>query len=213
VRLVFLGPPGVGKGTHAKVLCAKHGLAHISTGEILREAVASGTPLGGKVRSYMERGLLVPDELVLQALRRRIAEPDAGAGFVLDGYPRNLKQAKDLERERVRVDRVVYFSAPEEALLKRIGGRRTCEACNRVYNVYFDPPAEPEVCACGGRLVVREDDREEVVRARLKEYAEKTAPLIEHYRARGLLVEVDAEGDIKTVYDRLENAIGKTGRE
>ena len=207
-RLIFLGPPGVGKGTQAKRLALQFRLAHISTGDILRDVVKQNSPLADEVRSYMERGLLVPDQLVLSLLLERFKAPDAQKGYILDGYPRNLKQAEDLEKAGVAVERVVYFHARESTLIKRISGRRTCKLCNRIYNIHFAPPPQEGRCECGGELFQRSDDKEEVVRARLKEYHTKTAPLIQHYRQRGMLVEVESEGTPDEVYRKLLEAIG-----
>jgi len=206
-RLVFLGPPGVGKGTQARRLAADFSLAHISTGDILRETVKQNTPLAQKVRSYMERGTLVPDEVVLDLLLERMRQPDVKKGYILDGYPRNIRQAYDLEKAGVAIDAVVYFYADEETLIKRISGRRTCRLCCRVYNIYYDPPKVDGKCECGGELFQRSDDKEEVVRARLREYEEKTSPLVEHYREKGLLFEVDGGGTPEDVYGRLLRAI------
>ena len=206
-RLVFLGPPGVGKGTQAKMVAEHLHIAHISTGDILREAVKQNTPLAREVRSYMEKGLLVPDGLVLNLLLERLRGSDAAEGYILDGYPRNLKQAEDLQNAGITVERVVYFNASEEVLVRRISGRRTCRDCGRIYNIYYAPPKEEGRCDCGGELFQRNDDTEEVVRARLKEYHAKTAPLVEYYRKKGLLVEVNAEGTPKEVYERLLRVI------
>ena len=208
MRFIFLGPPGAGKGTHAKRLCERLGLAHVSTGDILREVAKKDTPLAEKVRSYMEQGTLVPDEVVLELLLGRLSAPDAEAGFILDGYPRNRQQAHDLEANGVRVDRVVYVHAPDEELVKRISGRRTCEVCGRIYNVYYDPPPESDKCVCGGRLFQRADDNEETVRRRLEEYRAKTSPLIDYYREKGILTEVSSLGMPDEVHARLLSALG-----
>ena len=206
-RLIFLGPPGVGKGTQAKRLAARFGLTHISTGGILREVSQRNTPLAQEVRSYMEQGLLVPDDLVLNLLLERLEGVGDREGYILDGYPRNLKQAEDLEKVGVVPEKVVYFTADEETLIKRISGRRICVRCGRIYNIYYSPPPKEGRCECGGELFQRQDDKEDVVRARLSEYYQKTAPLIKYYKEKNLLVEVTAEDDPDQVYENLRRVI------
>ncbi|RKY14685.1 MAG: adenylate kinase [Planctomycetota bacterium] len=209
-RLVFLGPPGVGKGTQARRLAADFSLAHISTGDILREVIKQNTPLAERVRSHMERGTLVPDEVVLKLLLERMSRSDVKEGYILDGYPRNIKQAYDLDRAGVAVERVVYFYADEETLIRRISGRRTCRLCSRVYNIYYDPPKISGKCECGGELFQRTDDTEDVVRARLREYRQKTSTLVQHYKEKDVLCEVDASGTPNEVYEKLLRAIEAT---
>ncbi|GIW71448.1 MAG: adenylate kinase [Planctomycetota bacterium] len=212
MRLVLLGPPGAGKGTQARRLAERRGWAHISTGDMLREAVRKQTPAGQKAEPLLAAGQLVPDALVLELVAERLAEPDARGGFILDGYPRNPQQAEDLAallRERgLGLDRVVLLRLEDEAIVRRMAGRRSCPECGAVYHLEFAPPRVPQRCdRCGAALVQREDDREEVVRRRLETYRQKTAPLIEHYRAQGLLVEVDASGEVDQVSQRIEQAL------
>jgi adenylate kinase len=211
VRLVFLGPPGAGKGTQAVRFARECGIAHVSTGDMLRSAVAAGTPAGKKAKPIMEAGGLVPDEVVLEMVDERLAS-DAKKGFVLDGYPRNAKQAQDLagllERRGLRLDAAVNFELSEDVIVPRMAGRRSCPTCGRVYHVKANPPRREGVCDDDGTaLIQRADDREDVVRERMRTYHDKTAPLIAYYAARGQLVTVDAAGGVDDVYGRLERAL------
>ncbi len=202
-RIVFVGPPGSGKGTQAAILAKAQGLAHLSTGDLLREAVAAGTPRGQQARSYMEAGRLVPDDLVLQILSERIAAPDAQHGFVLDGYPRNLAQAEALARI-TPLDAVIAFELSFPELEARLSGRRVCPVCHTVYNIVTKPPATPGVCDReGANLVQRPDDQPAAIRTRLSVYAEETAPLLRYYQDRRLLRTLDARGSAPDVAARL----------
>ncbi len=208
--LVFLGPPGSGKGTQAPALARELGIPHLSTGDLLRAAVAAGTPLGREADGHMQAGRLVPDELVLRILRERLARPDARGGCLLDGYPRNLAQAAALEGI-VPVDLVLAFELPERELVARLAGRRICPTCASVYNVATAPPRSAGRCdRDGATLVQRPDDRPEAVVARLRVYAEATAPLLQHYGARGVLRTVDASGPPERVAERLRQAVHGT---
>ncbi|MBI4231408.1 MAG: adenylate kinase [Planctomycetes bacterium] len=197
-RVVFLGPPGAGKGTQAARCAREQNLPHIATGDLLRQNVESGTPLGCKAKAFMDRGELVPDDLVIGMVDARLGHRDGVEGFLLDGYPRSVPQAEALDRtlrdRRVSLDGVLYFGVAPETLVERLGGRRTCRACKANYHVRFLPPKVPGVCDCGGDLVVREDDRPEAVRRRLDVYRDQTASLVAHYRARSVLHDVDAGG-------------------
>jgi adenylate kinase len=207
-RIVLLGPPGAGKGTQAGPLAARLGIPHLSTGDLLRAAVAAGSKLGREADGHMRAGRLVPDELVLQILLARVAEPDARAGFLLDGYPRNRAQAETLAG-RFEVDSVLYFDLPEEVLLERMTERRSCPKCGRVYNLATLPPKRPGVCDDDGTaLVHRSDDRPEAVRVRLATYREQTEPLLEFYERQGRLHRVDALGSTEEVGRRLLAALG-----
>jgi adenylate kinase len=211
VRLVFLGPPGAGKGTQAVRFAKERGIAHVSTGDMLRSAVERGTPAGKKAKPIMEAGGLVPDEVVLEMVDERLGT-DAAKGFVLDGYPRNVKQAQDLagllEKRGLRLDAAVNIELSEDVIVPRMAGRRSCPKCGRVYNLQGNPPKKAGVCDDDGTaLVQRPDDREEVVRERMRTYREKTAPLIEHYRGRGELVAVDGQGTPDEVYGKLVRAL------
>ncbi|HEV2317997.1 MAG TPA: adenylate kinase [Thermoplasmata archaeon] len=207
VRVILLGPPGAGKGTQAAELATALGVPHLSTGDLLRQAVKVGTPLGRRADEYMRKGELVPDALVLEILRARIAEPDTRAGFILDGYPRNRDQAETLAAI-TPVDHVVSFEIPETALIGRMTGRRNCPTCGRIYNVVTLPPKSDSRCDVDGTpLQQRSDDREDAVRNRLRVYHQQTAPLFEFYRDRGLLRSIDASGAPAAVTARLRGAV------
>jgi len=209
MRLVLLGPPGAGKGTQAERIRDRYGLAHLSTGDMLREAVAAGTEIGREAKSIMDAGQLVPDELIIRLVEARISEPDCAKGFLLDGFPRTLAQAEALDRllaERgARLDAVIEFAVDDEALVERISGRFSCKKCGALYHDRFKPTKVPGVCdVCGGtEFVRRPDDNPETVRARLRAYHEQTAPLLPYYRARGLLITVDAMADIDAVTEEI----------
>lgn len=190
--VILLGGPGAGKSTQAERIIADFKLPHISTGEMLRAAVAKGTPMGLQVREFMERGALVPDEVVIGAVHERLAEPDAAEGFLLDGFPRTIPQAEQLDAMLAEAGRavthVVLIDVPADELVRRIADRRSCAGCGKLYNLTFDPPENDGVCAvCGGELVQRSDDVEETVRSRIRIYEDQTAPLIGYYTERGLL--------------------------
>ena len=207
VRLVFLGPPGAGKGTQAATLARRLGIPHLSTGDLLRGAVADRTPLGREADEHMRAGRLVPDALVLQILRERLQRDDTRRGFLLDGFPRNVAQAQALDA-MAPIDRVIGFEIPEGPLLERLTQRRVCPTCGTVYNLTTRPPIRPGVCDLDGTaLVQRSDDQEKAVRTRLKVYRESTAPLVEYFRRRGVLVPVDATGSPDEVQRRVASAI------
>jgi adenylate kinase len=215
MRIVLLGAPGSGKGTQAQRLVERAGIPQISTGDLLRAAVARGTELGRQAREAMEGGRLVDDSLVLGMIRERLGEPDTRRGFILDGFPRNLAQAHALERLLEALgqplDAVVQLDVDYRELVRRISGRRTCADCGRVFNLLTCPPAASELCPKSGashRLTQRPDDNEATVAERLRVYDEKTRPLIDFYRARGLLRVIDAEGDVDEVTRRLAQALG-----
>jgi adenylate kinase len=213
VRMVLLGPPGAGKGTQARALAARWGIPQIASGDLLRAVVRENSELGREAASYMDRGQLVPDELVLKLIAERFRKKDARNGFILDGFPRNVAQAEALaarlDKAGLKLDKAVAVIVPDEEIVKRISGRRTCRKCNAMYHVAFEPPAKPGVCdKCGGELYQREDDAEETVRERLKVYAETTRPLLDHYRRLGLLAEVDGMGRPDEVEKRILAAVG-----
>jgi adenylate kinase len=211
MRVIFLGPPGAGKGTQARRAAARWGVPQISTGDMLREAVAAGTDLGRQAKSYMDSGGLVPDAVIIGLVGEALARPEARKGFVLDGFPRTLPQAEALDRlleERgLGLDRVVLFRTPEAELLRRITGRRVCGQCGRNYHLASSPPAKPGICDnCGGPLHQRSDDEEATVRRRLSVYEQDTRPVVEHYRGRGVLEEVTGEGPVDQVFQGMLRA-------
>jgi adenylate kinase len=209
--LILLGAPGAGKGTQAGALSQKLGLTHIATGDLFREAIQKETELGKRVKDYVEKGLLVPDDITIELLLERIEALDSG--LILDGFPRTLEQAKALdralgERDR-RVDRALYIRVSSEELLRRLSGRWICRRCQAPYHAQSSPPRVPGVCDnCGGELYQREDDTEETVRKRLEVYFAQTAPVIEYYKGQAKLVEVDGEGEVEAVGRRLVAALG-----
>ena len=212
MRIVLLGAPGSGKGTQAKILMADKNIPQISTGDMLREAVASGTRFGLKAKSLMDAGDLVPDEVVLGIISERLTEPDAQDGFILDGFPRTTQQALDLEelldQMGTPLDAAVLMDVDFDILMKRLTGRRTCSLTGKLLNIHFSSQEELDECTnAGGELIQREDDNEETISNRLEVYRENTEPLIEYYRKRGKLLTVDAEGPINEVYERMTAAL------
>ncbi len=214
MNLILLGPPGAGKGTQAKMISEKYGIPQIATGDILREAVAKGTELGKKAKEYMDRGELVPDEIVIGIVKERLKQPDCEKGFILDGFPRTLAQAealdKMLEELGKKLDAVINIDVSEEEIVKRIVNRRTCRNCGAVYHLIFNPPKVEGKCdKCGGELYQRDDDKEETVRERLRVYRERTEPLIEYYKKKGLLYDVDGTKDIEGVFKQIDEILSK----
>lgn len=215
MRLVLLGAPGSGKGTQAQRLRDDKGIPQISSGDLLRDAVARGTELGKQAKAAMDAGELVSDEIVLGLIRERLGQPDTAAGYILDGYPRNVAQAAALEKLLAELDKpldaVVLMDVDTKVLFKRLSGRRTCPACGKVFNIYSSKSARGDHCdACpeAPELIQRADDREDVIENRLKVYASQTEPLIEHYRDRGLLRSVNADAPVETVYQAFVRAAG-----
>ncbi|MDR7419470.1 MAG: adenylate kinase [Armatimonadota bacterium] len=212
MNLVFLGPPGAGKGTQARLLSQREGIPHVSTGDILRAAIATGTPQGLEAGHYMRAGELVPDAVMIGIVAERLQEPDAIKGFILDGFPRTIPQAEGLEAVLAkmgrRLDTVIYFDVDEETVVRRLGGRRVCRAAGHIYHVRSHPPKVEGVCDIDGSpLYMRDDDQPATVRRRLQVYGEQTAPLLAFYQARGLFVAIDASGDVETIARTLADAV------
>lgn len=208
MRLILLGAPGAGKGTQAKKLSEKYRIPKISTGDILREAMQKGTVLGLKAKSYMDSGQLVPDDVVIGIVEEKLKDKECIKGWILDGFPRTLQQAQALDRiltgTRTPIGHVLNLEVDAEKIIKRISGRRSCESCQSAYHIYFNLPKKDGVCdSCGGRLIQRNDDKEETVSERLKVYREKTQPLVNYYSERSLLKKVEADDDIENVFTRI----------
>lgn len=197
MKLIFLGAPGAGKGTQAEAVCAHLNIPAISTGNMIREALKSGTEMGLKAKSYMDSGALVPDEVVIGIVKDRIAQPDCANGFVLDGFPRTIPQAEALDNMGVKIDRVIALEVSDDKIVKRMSGRRVCESCGASYHLLYNPSkAEGKCDKCGGTLVQRKDDLPETVKARLKVYHEQTEPLKDYYKRQGKLYTVDGQEDV-----------------
>ena len=208
MRIVLLGAPGAGKGTQSKLLEERLRIPHLSTGEILRRAAHNGAVLGEQAKLYVDRGELVPDELVVGIIEERLAEPDCQRGFLLDGFPRTLSQARALEqilkKLNMQIDGAVSIHVPRAELIRRLAGRRTCRDCGRMYHVAFEPPSRDSVCDhCEGQLYQRSDDREETIAARLDVYERQTSPLYDYFRQHGVLWEVDGTGTAEQVFERV----------
>lgn len=217
MRIVFLGPPGSGKGTQAEGVSEKYGIPHIATGDILRDEIARDTELGREIKGYVDRGDLVPDEIVLQIARERLRGDDCREGFLLDGFPRTRAQAEALDRilesMGVKLDAVINLNVDEEEIVRRLTSRRTCRCCGAIYHLIFNPPKRHGVCDnCGGELYQRTDDYEETVKERLKTYKAKTEPLLNYYRERGLLMDVDGSPGAEEVSRNVGKALGVTRR-
>ncbi len=208
MRFVFLGAPGVGKGTQAKMVSVKYGIHKISTGDLLRAAVTQHTPLGKEAKQFMDRGDLVPDNVVIGLVEEKVGTPECAKGFILDGFPRTVPQADTLgtllTTKELSLDRVVHFVIPREEVINRLSGRRSCSQCPAVFHVEFVPPKRDGVCdECGGELVQRRDDRKETVESRLTVYEEQTSPLIDYYRKNNVLAELNGSGSVDDVQERL----------
>jgi adenylate kinase len=216
VRLVLVGPPGAGKGTQAEFIAAHLSVPKISTGDIFRANVSQGTPLGVEARRYMDAGQLVPDEVTINMVRERLAEPDAAEGFLLDGFPRTVPQASALDKLLAdfgnALELVLELVVDEDEVVRRIGGRRQCRGCQKIWHIEFDAPTHEGVCdRCGGELYQRDDDKVEVIEERLRVYRRDTAPLIDYYGAQGKLVGIDATGPVEDVTVRAIDALRSYG--
>lgn len=214
VRVVLLGPPGAGKGTQAKLLRERFEACQISTGDILRKAVADKTPLGAEAESYLNRGELVPDDVIVRLVGERLKQRDCAQGFVLDGFPRTLPQAESLEEilkaMALPLDGVLSIQVPQQIIVQRLAGRRNCRDCGALYHMNFDPPRNDETCdRCNGRLQQRDDDREETITTRLRVYETQTAPLVNYYRQRGNLRKIDGVGKVEDIQKRIIDALAR----
>lgn len=207
MRLVMLGPPGSGKGTQAKIITQKHGIPQISTGDLLRAAIKEGTDLGLKAKTFIDEGKLVPDNLVLQLLKARIQKEDCKSGFILDGYPRNLTQAKQLN-SITDIDLVINIDVDNNIILERITGRRTCKNCDEIFHIIYNPPKEEMICdKCSGKLYQRDDDTEDTVKKRLATYEEQTKPLIEFYTNKKKLKTLKSDGTIEEMSQKVKDLL------
>ncbi|BCS80855.1 adenylate kinase [Anaerocellum diazotrophicum] len=213
MRLILLGAPGAGKGTQAEFLSKRFSIPHISTGDILRENVKNETDLGKKAKEYMDKGLLVPDEIVIEIVKDRLSKEDCKNGFLLDGFPRTIAQAEALDKvlEEIgqKIDKVLSIEVPDEKILERMSGRRICKNCGASFHVIYRPPQKEGVCdVCGGELYQREDDKEETVKKRLEVYHAQTQPVIDYYKAKGLLVVAYGQEEIADTTKEVLKALG-----
>ncbi|WP_427340478.1 adenylate kinase [Caloranaerobacter sp. DY30410] len=213
MRLILLGPPGAGKGTQASGIVKKYNIPHISTGDIFRKNIKEGTELGKKAKEYMDKGLLVPDDIVVAIVKDRLTESDCKDGFLLDGFPRTVAQADALETElknlNMQLDKVINIEVDKEALIERAVGRRICKECGATYHIKFNPPKQEGICdICGGELYQRKDDTVETVTKRIEVYLEQTKPLIDYYKDKGILANIDGMQSIDKVFEDIVSALG-----
>ncbi|MDD3184686.1 MAG: adenylate kinase [Anaerostipes sp.] len=213
MKIIMLGAPGAGKGTQAKQIAEQYNIPHISTGDIFRENIKNGTPLGAKAKEYMDQGLLVPDELVCDLVVDRIEKDDCSKGFILDGFPRTIPQADALDtalkEKNKQIDYALDIEVPDENIVNRMAGRRSCKECGAIFHLQYNPPKEENKCdVCQGELVLRDDDKAETVKKRLDVYHEQTAPLISHYEKAGVLHEIDGTVDITVVFEEIKKILG-----
>ena len=213
MKIIMLGAPGAGKGTQAKKIAAKYSIPHISTGDIFRANIKNGTELGNKAKTYMDQGLLVPDELVVDLVVDRVKQEDCKNGYVLDGFPRTIPQAESLTKalsdRGEAIDYAIDVDVPDENIVNRMSGRRACLTCGATYHVTFAPPAKEGICdVCGAELVLRDDDKPETVQKRLAVYHEQTQPLIDYYKEKGVLHSVDGTKDMEEVFQSITEILG-----
>ena len=214
MKIIMLGAPGAGKGTQAKMIAAKYGIPHISTGDIFRANIKNGTELGAKAKQYMDKGELVPDELVVDLVIDRFKEADCKNGYVLDGFPRTIPQAEALDKALTaigeNVDYAINVEVPDENIINRMGGRRACVGCGATYHVVYSPTKVEGKCdTCGGELIIRDDDKPETVKNRLSVYHEQTQPLIDYYTKKGIIKEVDGTVDMNDVFKAITDILGE----
>jgi adenylate kinase len=213
IVVILFGPPGSGKGTQGKMIAEEIGIPHIATGDIMRQAISDGTELGLKVKEFVGKGLLVPDEIVIQVIEERLKKDDTKNGFILDGFPRTIPQAVALDElfQKINIQnyKVIWLDVPDEEIVKRISGRRTCKNCQAVYNIYFNPPKVNGICdVCGGELFIREDDKEEKVKKRLEVFREQTLPLIDYYQKKGKkIIKVSGVGSVDEIKEKIKMEI------
>ena len=208
MKIILLGAPGAGKGTQADFLKGNYSIPQISTGDMLRQAARDETEIGMKAKSYMDAGKLVPDDIIINIMKQRLKEPDCSNGFILDGFPRTINQAEKLEKI-AKINVVINIVVPTEDLLQRITGRRSCPECGTVYHILFNPPPEEGKCKCGGDLIQRDDDTEETVRKRLETYETQTAPLIDYYKKKKLLRDVDGSKTPPEVSQEIQDILNE----
>lgn len=209
MKLILLGAPGAGKGTQAEVICEKLAIPAISTGNILREAMKNETEMGVKAKAFIDSGALVPDDVIIQIIKERLAAPDCQNGFILDGVPRTVAQAEALEEMGVEIDKVVDIEVADDTIVKRLSGRRVCSACGASYHTVYKPSTQPDICdRCGGELIVRKDDEPSTILERLDVYHELTEPLVDFYRARGKLVVVEGQEEVADTTKLLLEKLG-----
>lgn len=214
MRLILLGPPGAGKGTQAVNIVKKYNIPHISTGDMFRKNIKEGTDLGIKAKEYIDKGLLVPDELTVAIVKDRLSEKDCQEGFLLDGFPRTVNQADALDIElknlNYELDHVINIDVEKEELINRAVGRRVCKDCGATYHIKFNPPKKENICdVCGGELIQRKDDTVETVTKRIEVYLEQTEPLIDYYGKKGILINIDGKQDIDKVFEDIVTALGR----
>ncbi len=211
LKIILLGAPGAGKGTQGNLISKKYGFPKISTGDILREAVKNRTPLGMKAKEKMDKGELVDDEIILGIIKERVSREDCKDGFILDGFPRNIKQAEEFEKLGIEgKELAILFDVKDEEIIRRLSSRRVCKKCGAIYNLVVSPPKKEGICdKCGGELIQRDDDKPEVIKRRLSVYKEQTEPLVEFYEKKGILGKVNAEGEIEEIFNSVCDIIGQ----
>ncbi len=214
MKIIMLGAPGAGKGTQAKKIAERYGLPHVSTGDIFRANIKNGTELGMEAKKYMDQGMLVPDELTVKILLDRVAQEDCKNGYILDGFPRTIPQAEVLDKALTelgdKIDYAVNVHVPDENIVNRMSGRRACVSCGGTYHIVYAPTKQEGICdACGGELILRDDDKPETVQKRLAVYHEQTQPLIDFYQKKGILVEVDGTKEMAEVFEAIVAILGE----